>query len=145
PGTPAGAMDQFEYILTDGDGDISITTLTFSFVETGVGSVAAFAAFAAQPSFITGTDQGDILVGTAGDDVIAGLDGDDMIYGNGGNDVLSGGAGADVFYFTTVSGGQTVITDFDASEDSINLDQLFDTLGLLADERGQGESWELAA
>lgn len=144
PGTEAGAVDSFEYVLTDGDGDTSSTSLTFTFVDTGVGDVAAFASFGARTAMIAGTDFGDTLFGTAGDDVMSGLGGDDALFGNGGNDSLSGGAGADVFYFTSVSDGQTIITDFDVSEDHINLDQLFDSLGLLAEERGRGDSWDLS-
>ena len=67
-----------------------------------------------------------------------------MLYGNGGNDILNGGEGSDIFFFTPADNGQTIIADFDITGDSINLDQIFDSLGLLAEERGRGDAWELS-
>ncbi|MAL77579.1 MAG: hypothetical protein CMN55_00435 [Sneathiella sp.] len=142
--TQPGDIDSFEYILTDGDNDTSVTTLTFTFVENGVGDVAAFAAFAPQSNLFTGPEGGQTLYGTSGDDFLSGGEGNDMLYGNGGNDILNGGEGADIFFFTPADNGQTIIADFDIAEDSINLDQIFDSLGLLAEERGRGDAWELS-
>jgi len=63
------------------------------------------------PDVINGTDSADTLTGTSGNDtLIGGL----------GNDTLSGGSGADKFVFA-LGDGQDVITDFDASEDIIEL------------------------
>jgi hypothetical protein len=57
---------------------------------------------------------------------------------------LAGTDAADSFAFGPGSTGDTVITDFDVSEDTVNLDQLFDGLGLLSEERGEGDAWTLS-
>ena len=40
-------------------------------------------------------------------------------------------------------GFEITISDFDASEDTVDLDQIFDVLGLLSEDRGQGDAWNL--
>ncbi len=139
-----GEMESFEYVITDGDNDTSSASLTFTFVEDGLGGFAAFAAFALVPNVIDGTEQGELLFGTIGSEFISGFGGDDFLQGNGGNDTLSGGEGADVYMFTPVDTGDVTIVDFDVAEDSINLDQIFDDLGILVEDRGRGEAWELS-
>ena len=78
---------------------------------------------------MNGSTGNDKLVGNAGDDTLNGGSGDDKLIGGGDNDRLSGGAGndemrggmgADVFVFKDNQGADT-ITDFDTSEDVINL------------------------
>ncbi|MBD0415228.1 calcium-binding protein [Oryzicola mucosus] len=63
----------------------------------------------------TGNKQFNTIVGNAGNNVINGMD---------GSDFLTGGGGADRFVFNTALGANNVdiITDFDASTDSIRLD-----------------------
>lgn len=70
---------------------------------------------------IDGGDGDDTLFGGAGDDTVSGGDGADEIWAGGGNDDLSGGEGADTFVFGQNSGNDTV-TDFNASEDVLNLE-----------------------
>ncbi|MDF2365974.1 Calx-beta domain-containing protein [Sneathiella sp.] len=111
-----GAMESFEYVLTDGDGDISSALLTFTFVDQDAGGFSVLSAFSLAPSVIEESDESEQLFGTPG---------------------------ADVFAFTGADNGDVIITDFDAAEDSVNLDQIFDDLGILVDERGNGEAWEL--
>ncbi|WP_288901163.1 Calx-beta domain-containing protein [uncultured Sneathiella sp.] len=139
-----GEMESFEYVLTDGDGDTSSALLTFTFIDENAGAFTVLSAFSLPPNVLDGSEEGEQLLGTAGADVISGLGGDDLIQGNGGNDVLAGGDGADVFAFTGEDSGTVTITDFDIDEDSINLDQIFDDLGILVDDRGNGEAWNLS-
>ena len=54
--------------------------------------------------------------GFAGNDTLVGGDGDDTLDGGTGNDTLTGGAGADTFIY---SGGNDVITDFNAAEGDV--------------------------
>ncbi len=65
----------------------------------------------------------DLLFNGAGDDVLQGGAGDDTLWGGAGRDVLIGGAGADVFIFGANSGSD-VITDFDLSQDILDLSLL---------------------
>jgi Ca2+-binding RTX toxin-like protein len=91
---------------------------------------------------LTGTQRKDSLRGQSGSDIIKGLGGNDLLVGNGGADTLYGGSGKDIL---TGGGGQDVfvfdirpskttnldrLTDFDAREDSIWLDnKVFIKLG----------------
>jgi len=61
----------------------------------------------------------DTIYGGSGNDTINGDAGDDLLFGGSGDDVLTGGGGSDTFYFA--SGGQDVITDFDISDDILDL------------------------
>ncbi|MCC3306508.1 Calx-beta domain-containing protein [Sneathiella sp. HT1-7] len=111
-----GEVESFEYVLTDGDGDTSSAFLTFTFVDGSAGGLAVLSAFTVSPSVVEKSDESEQLFGSPG---------------------------ADVFAFTAADTGDVTITDFDVTEDSINLDQIFDDLGILVDERGNGEAWEL--
>ncbi len=62
----------------------------------------------------------DLLMGGEGDDVLIGGEGDDLLIGGEGDDTLTGGGGADIFVFGEDSGNDT-ITDFDTTQDKINL------------------------
>jgi Ca2+-binding RTX toxin-like protein len=81
---------------------------------------------------IYGFDGDDNLSGGQGNDLLRGGDGADTLVGGGGNDALHGGSGADIFRFTDVTDGHDLILDFDfAGEgDLVDLDTLFDTLGI---------------
>jgi len=76
----------------------------------------------------------DTLLGGTGDDVILGSLGDDQITGQTGDDTLTGGAGSDTFHYTHTLDGHDVILDFDGDatggQDVLNLDGLFDLLGV---------------
>ena len=67
-----------------------------------------------------GNDQ---LSGGRGRDTLDGGAGNDILDGGKGDDTLTGGAGGDLFRYTT-GGGDDVITDFDASEDVLDLSTL---------------------
>ena len=62
----------------------------------------------------------DFLMGGEGDDTLDGGEGDDILIGGEGDDTLTGGRGGDTFVFSEDSGNDT-ITDFDTTQDKINL------------------------
>ena len=71
---------------------------------------------------IEGGEGEDHILGDAGNDIIdAGAD-DDIIIDGGGDDTLTGGTGADTFAFLPSHGSDT-ITDFNTSEDEIDVSQ----------------------
>ena len=69
---------------------------------------------------IDGGAGNDLLTGDGGADSIDGGAGNDTIAGGSGNDTLTGGAGEDTFLFIEDFGNDT-ITDFDVSDDLIDL------------------------
>jgi len=78
---------------------------------------------------LTGTAVADVILGGAGNDTLNGAGGNDVIVGGAGKDTLTGGDGADTFRFdaltdsyrTTTATNADLITDFDASEDTLDL------------------------
>ncbi|MEH6402181.1 MAG: Ig-like domain-containing protein, partial [Sneathiella sp.] len=89
-------------------------------------------------SVLEGGAENEIVVGGDGADTIRGGDGDDTIIGGGGDDVISGGSfengeGKDTFHYMDTDDGHDEISFFDGSEDVINLDELFDELGIVND------------
>jgi VCBS repeat-containing protein len=91
---------------------------------------------------ITGQTDADTIFGGSGDDTINGGGGTaaDVLIGGYGADSLTGAGGSDTFkYLSTLDAGD-VITDFDGAggtgnQDYIDLDGLFDALGVLAAAR----------
>ncbi|MFV0513768.1 MAG: beta strand repeat-containing protein [Jhaorihella sp.] len=77
---------------------------------------------------LTGTRGADNLGGLGGADILVGLEDADTLDGGSGDDTMSGGAGADSFVLS-MGMGHDLVTDFDASEDSL------DTSGLSAAQR----------
>jgi len=140
-GVPAGAVHEFDYVLTDGDGDISRATLSFTFINDG-DELEVVGAVDNRGIELTGNASGELLVGTSQDDTIEGAGGDDTLQGGSGDDYLSGGAGSDVFVIGD-NDGQITIADFDVAEDTVDLDVLFDALSLGDDSRSQGDAWDL--
>jgi serralysin len=89
-------------------------------------------AFTTSPESATASDR---LFGDAGDDVVIGGNAADIIEGGRGNDILTGNDGADVFRFRANQTGDDTITDFDPSEDVVELvgfDASFDPLAALS-------------
>ncbi|EHS50042.1 type 1 secretion target domain-containng protein, partial [Rhizobium sp. PDO1-076] len=93
-----------------------------------------------------GYDGNDVLLGGAGNDFLSGESGNDILVGGSGNDDLSGGTGVD--YLTGGAGSDTfilsdlnavdVITDFNASEDTIDLTALLDGISKTTDLETSG-------
>ena len=76
-----------------------------------------------------------MLLGGLGADTILGGSGEDQISGGQGNDSIDlAGGGNDVVRYTSTLDGKDVITGFDSNNDGgtdqLNLDALFDTLGV---------------
>ena len=63
----------------------------------------------------------DTLRGFMGDDYLVGGEGDDVLAGMGSSDILTGGAGSDTFVQDFRDTGHDIITDFNPSEDTIEL------------------------
>ena len=83
--------------------------------------------------FLYGGSGNDRLFGGRDFDALFGQAGNDVLNGGLGNDTLTGGAGNDIFVFSTGS-GRDRITDFNAAQDIIRLDDFgsdFDTLAEL--------------
>ena len=71
---------------------------------------------------VEGGEGNDEAFGGHGNDAIDGGPGDDFLDGREGDDTLTGGPGRDAFvYYASAGNGADVITDFDASEDTIAL------------------------
>ncbi len=132
-GSGVGEEIQLDYRLTDGDGDVSQATLTFTFVEE------------TQPEVLTSETVGttNTVSGTPSSENLTGTEQADLIVGGGGNDTLEGGEGADTFRLTADAGSVTDILDFDVSSDFLDLDALFDAVGVVTEDREQGEGWEM--
>ncbi|WP_426142880.1 M10 family metallopeptidase C-terminal domain-containing protein [Pseudomonas sp. DWP3-1-2] len=81
---------------------------------------------------VNGSAANELILGLEGKDTLNGNAGDDILVGGMGADKLSGGAGADVFRFdsvtdsyrTATTGFTDLITDFDISQDKIDLANL---------------------
>ena len=66
-----------------------------------------------------------IIRGGHGDDILGGGSANDTLSGGPGADTMSGGPGADRFVFGGVDTGADQITDFDVTQDSVDLSALF--------------------
>jgi serralysin len=85
--------------------------------------------------------------GGAGDDVVIGGNAADIIEGGRGDDILTGNAGADVLSFRADQTGDDAITDFDPSEDIVQLvgfDASFEPLAALS-ATSQGTELDLGS
>ena len=70
---------------------------------------------------LSGGEGDDFLQGEVGDDIIIGGAGNDVIQGNVGNNILTGGLDRDEFIIDDNYGNQDIITDFNLTEDHIDL------------------------
>jgi Ca2+-binding RTX toxin-like protein len=83
-----------------------------------------------------GSAGNDAIDGGAGDDVLFGGDGNDTISGGAGDDLIFGGSGNDTFVVSSPLDGHDIILGFDGDaaggQDTLDLDALFDGLGVAA-------------
>ena len=81
----------------------------------------------------------DTVSGGEGNDVLTGGVGDDVAIGSLGDDTFTGGTGKDVMRYTSILDGHDVFVGFDGNaaggQDTLNLDELFDGLNVLAADR----------
>jgi Ca2+-binding RTX toxin-like protein len=77
---------------------------------------------------LTGNSSANVIKGGDGKDTINGGDDDDTLYGGGGTDTLTGGSDDDTFVFQSASAFSNVdtISDFNASDDKIDLHDILD-------------------
>ena len=88
---------------------------------------------------VVGSEGNDAIDGGANDDVLIGGDGNDTITGGGGDDLIIDGAGNNTFVVSSPLDGHDIISGFDGDaaggQDTLNLDALFDGLGVGAANR----------
>jgi Ca2+-binding RTX toxin-like protein len=81
----------------------------------------------------------DRLFGGAGSDLLQGGEGNDVLVGGRDNDSIDCGSGTDRVRYTSVLDGHDVISNFDGDpaggQDVLDLDALFDSLGIAASKR----------
>jgi Ca2+-binding RTX toxin-like protein len=112
-----------------------------SYVEnyTFLGSTAVDFIGNSSPNRITGTAAADKLAGAAGDDTLTGGGGNDRFTGGAGNDQIEVSGGNCRILYTSVLDGHDIISGFDGKaaggQDVLDLDALFDLLGIAAASR----------
>jgi RNA 3'-terminal phosphate cyclase len=77
---------------------------------------------------VSGGNGRDLVLGGAGNDRLLGGRDNDVLVGGKGNDMLTGGSGRDTFTFKSLNEGVDTIRDFSATEDLIDLRQIFTQL-----------------
>jgi hypothetical protein len=93
-GTPATALGQLAFTVSDGKGGTTSSSVTFTLKST-----------TSSAGKLTGNDSNNQLQGTTGNDVISAGGGNDTILASTGNDVVNGGTGIDALVFSTPSAG----------------------------------------
>ena len=90
-------------------------------------------------NIITGNNGANRLFGFGGADTLNGGLGNDVIVGGKGDDSIDVGSGNDRIFYTDVLDGSDNVTGFDGNpaggQDQINLDLLFDSIGVAAKDR----------
>jgi Ca2+-binding RTX toxin-like protein len=112
-------------------GDLENLTLTGTSAINGTGN--------ALHNAITGNGAANLLDGGAGDDTLIGGAGNDTLVGGSGNDQIDVSSGNDTVRYTSALDGTDVVNGFDGNasngQDVLNLDALFDSLGIAAANR----------
>lgn len=140
-----GGLLMLESVIADQSGsfleNVSALTATrfsrtlhiYAASETGDGISKLTADLEAARTTLVATDTGDTLNGGSGHDILAGGIGADSLSGKGGDDILmdgagidtlTGGTGSDLFILTR-DGATDTITDFDPTEDQLDLSQIW--------------------
>ncbi|MGF1497893.1 MAG: Ig-like domain-containing protein, partial [Elainellaceae cyanobacterium] len=82
---------------------------------------------------LLGRSGSDLLDGGEGNDRLNGGGSNDVLVGGAGNDLLTGGSGRDTFVYQSLEEGGDRITDFNVSEDLLDLRSILSTPGFAAD------------
>ncbi|MDX2211883.1 MAG: DUF3616 domain-containing protein [Oculatellaceae cyanobacterium bins.114] len=77
---------------------------------------------------LSGRDGNDTLIGGSGDDELIGGSGNDILIGGSGNDTATGNSGNDTFVYTAFGDRTDRITDFNTTQDTLDLSALLDSL-----------------
>ena len=93
-----------------------------------VGSVAIVGNGNSANNVLGGNALGNSMNAGAGNDTVSGGAGNDTLLGGVGADVLTGGAGNDTFFFTSLTGSDTV-TDFTSGADVMRFSQTYLKVG----------------
>lgn len=152
--TGDGAADSLIVQATNNDDTIVLTSTGAQTIINGLAAKVTFvhadAGDVLQVNGLGGDDRIDAsahaagpltmrLSGGAGDDFITGSAGGDVIIGGAGDDLLLGKAGNDTFVYASALDGHDIIADFDGDatggQDTVDLDALFDALGVAAADR----------
>ncbi|MCP4127118.1 MAG: type I secretion C-terminal target domain-containing protein, partial [Gammaproteobacteria bacterium] len=136
-GVPYGEFDYTatDYVLSDG-AHVTVDAIDERYYDNGEKKWVDI-------DTLNGTSGDDIIISGDSGDTLLGNDGMDVLIGRGGDDHLTGGDGSDLFLFehaettaTTPTDGHDTIYNFSATDgDIINLDALFDELGVLSADR----------
>ncbi|MCL1144127.1 Ig-like domain-containing protein [Shewanella gaetbuli] len=110
----------FTVILSDG------TEQTGVYISDGNNGSTGTIVFADDPFDVVldGKNGDDILVGSEGNDLLIGGEGNDILIAGLGNDTLQGDAGNDIFVWQQGDFGSDTITDFNVTEDQLDLSDL---------------------
>jgi Ca2+-binding RTX toxin-like protein len=88
---------------------------------------------------LLGGGNNDLLRGGDGNDSLGGGAGNDTVFGEAGNDTIAVGLGNDSIAYSSVLDGHDFVGKFDGNavggQDSVNLDSLFDAIGLATADR----------
>ena len=134
-------MVSFDYVVTDTDGAVSIPATAEIIVEESdePSSGNDYLVGGSGADTLSGGAGDDYLIGGAGADTLSGGAGEDLLVGGDGDDLLDGGVDTDVdtFAYSRVEDGEDTIFNFapGLGGDVIDLDALFDSLGLALDTR----------
>ena len=137
---PEGPVSTPDFLSVDSDGDGTNDGLAPATAgdDRLVGSTAG--------ESIDGLDGNDALIGLDGDDILTGGIGNDILVGGAGDDLLMGGTGADFFDWnggdegTTTTPASDHVQDFTVADDTLDLSDMLDSLGL-ATQGGVVESY----
>ena len=128
--------ETFTYTLTDISGDEVTATLTVKVAEDS-SFMSETHTSSGSSDTLTGSDVDDVMFGLGGDDVLNGGNGDNYFNGGAGDDSITGGDDADRFDYTSDGDGDDTIFGFDhdGDGDQIDLNALFDSLGIADEDR----------
>jgi hypothetical protein len=120
----------FDVTVIDNDGDTDTGVININLEAPIVNPIALTPNAISQLSDVdlyndgVESDGNDILFGQGGNDLLIGGDGDDILIGGLGNDTLTGSAGSDTFVWSAGETGTDQITDFNITQDRIDLSDL---------------------
>jgi Ca2+-binding RTX toxin-like protein len=136
----AGGADTFDFSGYSANQTISLVAGTFSSIGDNTNTASTTDALVNNVSIALGTVI-ENAIGGSGNDTLTGNSADNRLDGGLGNDTMTGGDGADTFVLSGANSGADVITDFDVSEDQIDLSGVtgfdsFDAIMAAASENG---------